>query len=236
MEPVERVMEKAREMREEHADMESLPFFINVWRNEWLVARIIIPPDRDTALRVAYMSAYGFGANEIVLIIDTYTATEKWWDDRKRLPKPGELQRTFEKGRLDLVSEALAVHWANRAGDCWAAVQPYLNGPDGFVWDEVNVFGGPKLGGDIASALREAFKKNELFETMADMGVSIDDFDLTPSEARVHADCALTKFLAEHNVAVALFPDSEEAAEIMKISFEETEGENFEVRYIKPDE
>jgi hypothetical protein len=236
MEPVERVMSAAREMREEQADLPSLPFFINVWRNERLVAKMMIRPERDEAIKVAYMCAYGFSADEIVLIVDTYTGTEKWWDDRKRWPKPGELQRTFQKGRLDLVSEALAVHWANRDGDCWMASQPYLKSPDGFVWDEVKVVGGTNLIGDIPGALREAFKKDDVFGTMAEMGVSVDDFDLTPNQARAHTDCALTKVLAENGVAIALFPENEEAVEIMKRSFEETEGESFDVKFVTPDE
>ncbi len=200
------------------------------WRADREVAHAIATRvDRDMALAAAGIGVPAYGADCVVMVSDSYGCTEKWFRDRKRSPKPGELARVWAKGRDDLVFETLAVVWATRIGGVFGMSAPYVVDKEARTvtwtgdWDVMGGLNeeGTGLAGYVPDSLAKCFRQGDFMLALHSLGLRPEDFDLTDTEARFHADVAVTKVLASKGHMVLMCAHSEKEARIVERSLED---------------
>lgn len=173
--------------------------------------------DRNHALRGVRHSVPAFGADGLAFIMDAFMAKRKWFTDRKRGPKLGELERVLrDKGRTDLVTEGMNVVWADRTGLVRSVSIDFEIDFAGkrVVWGELGHMEEDdeyRIMGAIPDAMRKSFDLEQHMVTLRSLGVNPADFDLTDEQARVEADIATARVLVRLGFLVRLACYSEEA-------------------------
>jgi hypothetical protein len=186
--------------------------------------------DRDHALRGARHCVPSFGADAAAFIMDAFQAKQKWFTDRKRGPKPGELGRVLrEKGRDDLVTESITVVYADRLGSCRGIGVPFEvdSRARAVVWGEIEEMVEDeyrRIGGAIPDTLRRSFDVEQHMVTLRSLGINPADFDLTDEEARLEADIACVRALARFGYVLKLACYSNADAERVQESLEADSG------------
>jgi hypothetical protein len=181
-----------------------LPTAVLVYRGEVLVAQVFPEQanDRDAALRCAAASASGYGADVLVLVIETFhtelqtnPVTGRAWGQR-------EMQEVADQhdGRAQgWVTDAVLVVAYNRAGDHGAQSLPYRVDAGGVSWLDVEAEAArPVTGwsGPVHDVLSEIMRGSTLGQELARSGLTGDGFGLNAEEERAHMDCAVTKVFA----------------------------------------
>jgi hypothetical protein len=173
--------------------------------------------DRNHALRGVRHSVPAFGADGIAFIMDAFMAKPKWFTDRKRSPKPNELERVLRgKGRDDLVTEGMNVVWADRTGlvrsvsidfELDFAAKTITWGELGHMDEDED----RRISGAIPDEMRRSFDLEQHMVTLRSLGIKPEDFDLTDEQARLEADIATARVLVRLGYLVRLACYSEEA-------------------------
>lgn len=208
------------------------------WRAGREVARTVSHQvNPEAAFRAVRFGVPAYGADVVVMVTDAHLATQKWFRDRKRSPKPGELQRVFHKGRTDLVKEGLSIVWAERHlgyshfRSCLYSVDREAGkviwgdpeGGDDLDTDKADV----KMMGRVPDTLAASFEDEQMMVQLYGWGLRPQDFDLTDAQARLHADIAATRILLRQRVAVMLACYSEEEAAIVRRSMDFDDGVDY---------
>lgn len=186
--------------------------------------------NRDHAVRAARHGVPAFGADSAAFLMDAFNAKAKWFRDRKRPPKPRELGRVLrDKGRSDLVTEALTVVRADRLGTCsglnldfeidFEAKDVRWGEPEEMLEDEDR-----RITGIIPDGLRTAFDLEQHLVTLRSLGIDPADFDLTDEEARLEADIAVVRAMVRFGYIIRLACHSSSDAERAQECFESDEG------------
>ncbi len=166
--------------------------------------------NRDHALRAARSGVPNYGADELAMVMDTFMAKPKWFTDRNRSPKPDELGRQLrERGRNDLVTEAMLVVWVNRLGVCVGVTLPFEIDVAGqaLSWGErehMDENEHVRIAGLIPDELRASFEIEQAMVTLRSAGLDPVDFNLTEEQARLEADIANARAMARLGYFVRL--------------------------------
>lgn len=192
-----------------------------------VIAHVLVNGNRDEALAAARVAVGGFGADSVVMVMDMYRATEKWWTEINRKPGPGEFQRVFEAGRTDLVGESLFAVTVDRLGNAEGRSLPYEldRSTRTLTWGQDSVVEEPD--GLVVRSLRASFDLGDPMLAMQDLGPSPEAYGLTDQEARVHADVAVTRLLLAMGHGVFLIPATLEDLTLVTSSFDGDESVSF---------
>lgn len=182
---------------------------------------------RDHAVRAARHGVPAFGADSAAFLMDAFNAKPKWFRDRRRAPKPGELGRVLrDKGRSDLVTESLTVVWADRLGTCSGVTLDFeLDfeakdirwGEPGEMFEDED----RRITGIIPDGLRTAFDLEQHMVTLRSLGLDPADFHLTDQQARIEGDIAIVRTMVRFGYIIRLACHSAEDAERAQESFED---------------
>jgi len=231
---VEQVLDAAKALKEQRvADTDipveglDIPPSVVFWREGREVAKVWCKAvDRDMALDVAHVGVGGFAADVVLMVSDTFSAKRKWMDDRKRGPKPGELQRVFDKGRTDLVGEGLAAIWVTRIGETYAKIISYEldRKKRTLTWqDDHELLAGKEVQGWVPEQLRAAFEHGDMMvEVTNTTGLAPEDFGLDYRQARLHVDIVVSREIVArgHLVGMPAYTDDDAAVVLRSMEVE----------------
>lgn len=205
---------------------------MEVYRDGRLVSLITAHKvDKEQLLRPLKMIASGFGADRLSMVFDAHQAptminptTGKQW-------KPGEMQAACETGACDLglITDCLIISDTYRSGLVAMRMLPYHvhKAAKTVAWAEsdapevvTNQDGDASVEGYVIDELAAAFMLPDLFEMITGADLSPSDFGLTMANARVQADCAITKELTlQFGLSIMVSGSNEEDMEIIRASF-----------------
>jgi len=177
---------------------------IFAYRNNLRVAMVL--PQWD-AMGAARISAGGFAAEELALILDTYTSPDPINPSTGEYWKSGEMCQAVDNDNalaLGWVIDALTVHMVTRAGDARLRSMPYRVRPGHVEWLPPIECMPTDIGGTIADKLRDYM--TERFEGMPSE---------TDEVVRAALDIATSALLFRETgatVALGADPDSVRAA------------------------
>jgi hypothetical protein len=212
-----------------------------IWRDEKLVATIICQQvDRDEALGYCSIAIPAYGADAVTLSFDVHVS-EKTGPREGETWKPGQMQTLCDDEgacATGLITDAIATMHMRRDGSVDHVTDRYHVHKEArkVVWFERNVVDvwnhdpgnkEQRFVGLIPDSLRHFFSLPtlvQLAEKELPGLMSGEEFGLTPHEAQLHRDIAMTKILVMQGASVMLAGDSEEDAAIIRASLDRQEG------------
>lgn len=196
-------------------DESSITPYVQGYRGKDPVVRFVTAlQDRDQALVGVKIAAIGFGCDIVALVIDTWSARTKENPVTGQEWKQGDMQdlvenhQGLEKG---WIGEGLTIHIINRAGDMAGTVKHYVieekDGSFTLTWQtdkDPSLDMDTENSGEWEGVIPQTMLKMMEFPTIdviaTKLGVMIDDFGLTPEQARAHIDCAAVRQLMNNEV------------------------------------
>jgi hypothetical protein len=190
--------------------------------------------DRDLGLEAMHLSVVGFTCTEFVLGLDARMMVfDK--NDPKRDVEQGEIQHLAEHGTEEQkgrITEALivvrsSIERTQTFSFPYRVVEPavkglprfrleWLHDKQGLAVDTNN--GNERIEGRIQDAIDHAWKIQQRMDDL--FIVSKDVFGLEFDEARIHADMAVLKILADRRITAMYNADTEMKTRIIKSSVE----------------
>lgn len=187
-----------------------VPPTLLVYRGLELAAIVIGGRDRDEALLAARLAAFGFDADTLVAVLDTFLARTP------TSPMTGQDWAPHEMARLAAehdgiargwVTEALTLSAVNRADDLALANLPYAVTGRRIAWAEPTSIDGATFTGAVPDGLCAAMREPSMSVAAARDGIA---FGTHSERTRAHCDIATVRSFAERlsMVGVALAAES----------------------------
>jgi hypothetical protein len=204
-ERVEAAARHARKVKEDHVrDVKGrrgrtdIMTIVEAWRGADVVGVGFVPPDRDRMLQVAHVMAGGFGADMVVLTVETFAvlgAKDESDPDTGETWAPNAMGEYFERhgDANGVVTEALTLWAFNRAGDEHMQSLPYRIVGRGVEWGETAGGAPDRAEGIIPDAMRRFMSQPTVLQMTARMGVHAS----SPEEEQALADTVAVKLLGE---------------------------------------
>lgn len=210
----ERWMEAVRQMKEQtHREGEPLRFALDIMREGELIAHCLLPEDDEMRLDFIYRAGRAFGAHELRLFLDVWTA------------EPGAVDPNKPFAEQPQSTHALLTYIATDDGaDVIGAMLHYHIGDDGQVsWGSTGWAVPPT--DPHAEALADALEP--FIEMEEALATALDEFQLTEVEAKTHFNCAVVKAILpiyEGQAGIMLAPKTEYEKALIVRSMEDMQG------------
>jgi hypothetical protein len=220
-----------------------LAIYLHFWRDDFMVAAVQVPLDRDKALHAGRIAATGFGADAMSVAFESYHTelkesplTGKPWRHHEMQYVAETHPEAREKG---WVNECITITMHERGGDFALHSIPYLIKEDHVEWQEAqtqtvdSTVEGEGSGGVMFDYLQDAMSQPRLMDLIAEKAPTdemaafmlslVDDAEAQ----QFHADVGTLKAMEGQGLASGFVLFAEEGSKREKLIEERLGPEGF---------